>query len=269
MLNYLEMSSEYPLNSYIRKFWILDNSTSGLVATTKHALPNTCFTIAIICGSGLMVDFLNNAVAMAKGSYLVGEITTTASITVLPYTKAFMVQLNPWAATLLSNCSFHELKNQFAAIADINRNLAQSLSKINVLDNDGTKRQILNSLELYLYPTTASIFIAGCFNFFDSQCTLVPLKIADLSKHTGYTVRGIEKKFRRHVGLTPKQAFSILKVRSVVNELISSRGNLSLAALAYKYGYTDQSHFIKSYFSIMDSLPSKFDEVKYLLPLLT
>ncbi|MDQ0640217.1 AraC-like DNA-binding protein [Pedobacter sp. W3I1] len=269
MLKYLEMSSESPLNSYVRKFWILDNSESGLVATTKHALPNTCITIAIIHGDGLIIDFPNNPISIARGSYLVGEITKATGVMVLPYTKAFMVQLNPWAATLLSNCSFHELTNQFAAIADINRELARSFIDINVLDNKGTKQQILKALELYLYPTGASTLIASCFNLFESHSPFIPLKIAALSDHTGYTVRGIEKKFRRHVGLTPKQAFTIMKVRSVVNELISSTGNLSLTALAYKYGYTDQSHFTRSYFCIMDSLPSKFNKLQYILPLQT
>jgi AraC-like DNA-binding protein len=267
MLKYLEMSPEHQLRSYVRKFWILDNSISGLPATIRYALPNTCFTLAFIWGNGLMVDFPDKAVHMTSGSYLVGELTTKIGVTVLPYTKAFMVQLNPWTAGILSKCSFHELTNQFAPIVDLNKALAQSIDDINILDNTGSKQQISKVLERFLYPTPASAFITSCFDLFHSHPTAIPFRVPNLSSPTGYTIRGIEKKFKQHVGLTPSQAFAIIKVRSVVNELIVSSNQLSLTALAYKYGYTDQSHFTKTYSRIMESLPSKFDQRQYILPL--
>jgi AraC-like DNA-binding protein len=266
MLNYVEMSAEGRLSSYVRKFWILDNSTSEVPAATKYALPNTCFTLALIWGNGLIVDFPDKATHMTAGNYMVGELTTKISVTILPYTKAFMIQLSPCAASLLSDCSFHELTNQFATIIDINKGLARSFLNINILDNIGTKQRILKVLECYLYPTAASEFIAGCFHLFETHPTAIPFKIGDLSSFTGYTIRGIEKKFRRHVGLTPKHTFNIIKIRSVVNELIAPTDRLSLTTLAYKYGYADQSHFTKTFSSIMNSLPSKFDQTQYILP---
>ena len=269
MLNYVEMSPEGRLSSYVRKFWILDNSTSEMPAATKYALPNTCFTLAFIWGNGLIVDFPHKATHMTAGNYMVGELTTTISVTVLPHTKAFMVQLSPWAASLLSNCSFHELTNHFATIMDINTELARSFSNINILDNTGTKQHILKVLECYLYPTATSEFIASCFHLFETYPTAIPFKIDNLSSFTGYTIRGIEKKFRRHVGLTPKHTFTIVKIRLVVNELIAPTDRLSLTTLAYKYGYADQSHFTKTFCCIMDSLPSRFDQTEYILPFQT
>lgn len=93
MLNYVEMSPKSRLSSYVRKFWILDNSTCEVPAATKYALPNTCFTLALIWGNGVIVDFPDKATHMTAGNYMVGELTTKISVTVLPYTKAFMVQL--------------------------------------------------------------------------------------------------------------------------------------------------------------------------------
>ena len=265
MLDYFEMTADPGLNSFIRKFWIIENPYG--LPVTKFALPNTCMTLAIISGNGLIINFKNDTTYLAPGSYLVGELTKKIGITVLPNSKAFMVQLNPWAGGLLSGCSYHELVDQFSPLVDINKTLASAFHKIDNLNNHITRHQIQKAIEKYGYPTTSAKFIEECFYLFDSHPLANPFKIKDLSLATGYSVRYIERKFRQHVGLTPKNAFSISKIRKVVDELSVRDNDLSLTAIAYKYGYSDQAHFTKSYYSIMDSLPSKFIVTPYLLPL--
>ena len=267
MLDYFEMSADPRLHSFIRKFWILENPYE--ISATKFALPNTCITLAIVSGSGLIIDFKGRTSHLTSGSYLVGELTTRVGVTVLPNSRAFMVQLNPWAASLLSRCSYHELVNQCSPLVDINKTLGAAFQKIDILDYKTTKQQIQKAIEDYLHPTTSSLFIEKCFYLFNSHSLAIPFKLDNLCLATGFTVRSIEKKFRQHVGLTPKQAFSINNVRKVVNELSESDGDLSLTDISYKYGYFDQAHFTKSYYSIMDSLPSKFGVTPYLLPFKT
>jgi len=267
MFNYHEMSSDHRLRSYIRKFWIIDNPSQATI--TKQALPNACITLAFVSGQGLIVDFPNNASCMTSGSYLVGELTRKVGVTVLPYTKAFMVQLNPWAASLLSKCSFHELTNQFTPILEINKTLALKFREIDILDNMEARLLIQKTLADYFYPSATSAFIAECFHLFDCHPTAIPFKLNHLSTPTRYSIRGIEKKFRQHLGLTPKHAFAIMNIRKVVNELMIPDNPISLTSLAYKYGYTDQAHFTKSYLAIMESLPSRFIKAQYILPLQT
>lgn len=267
MLNYFEMSADPRLHSFIRKFWILENPYE--LSVTKFALPNTCITLAIVSGNGLVIDFKDSTTNLTSGSYIVGELTSRVNVTVLPNSKAFMVQLNPWTATLLSRCSYHELVNQCSPLLDINKSLGSAFQNIDNLDYETTRQQIQKAIENYLYPTTSSLFIEKCFYLFNTHPLDTPFKLNNLCSTTGFSVRSIEKKFRQHVGLTPKNAFSITKVRKVVNELNGSDGDLSLTDLSYKYGYFDQAHFTKSYYSIMDSLPSKFNVTPYLLPLKT
>lgn len=268
MFNYEEIFPENCFRFYIRKFWILDNSVSALPTIAKFVLPNTCFTLAFISGNGLILEYPDKHAKLGFGNYLVGELTTGVRITVLPYTKAFMVQLNPWTPSLLSNLPYDELTNQFAPLADINKNLADSFKLGDIRDNQSFKTLINKILENYLYPTTSSALIASCFDQIRNRPIGDLIKITDLSINTGYSVRSLEKKFKQHVGLSPKQFYMILRVRSLVNELTFSKGEkLSLTALAYRYGFVDQAHFIRTYSNIMNSVPSKFNKGDYILPL--
>ncbi|WP_316757472.1 helix-turn-helix domain-containing protein [Pedobacter aquatilis] len=265
MIDYYEMSPDWRKQSFIRKFWILDNSSETL--DTKYALPNTCFTLAIISGNGLIIDFQDRTSHMTAGSYLVGLLTKKVGVTVLPNSRAFMVQLNPWAATLLSKCSYLELVNQFSPLIEINRALASAFAKIYNSDYKITRQGIQNALENYLYPTASSLFIEGCFHHFNSSPFIHPFKLQTLSSATGYSLRYIEKKFRQHIGVAPKSAFNINRIRKVVDELaIRDNNELSLTSISYKYGYSDQAHFTKSYSSIMNSPPSRFILSHYILP---
>lgn len=146
MLSYEEIIPELRLQSYVRKFWVLDNLTSTLASTEKMALPNTCFTIALVHGNGLIANFPDLPRKIGSGAYFVGELTSTIGITILPNTKAFMIQLNPWTASLLSKFSFHELTNQVSAVTDINKSLAQSLIQVNILDHIAAGLRLSNIL---------------------------------------------------------------------------------------------------------------------------
>lgn len=266
MLTYQEIMPHIALQAYIRKYWVLDNLASAMPSATKYALPNTCVTLAFISGNGVMVNFSETSQHIAAGAYLVGQATGKIGVTVLPHTRAFMVQLNAWAAALLTNCPFHEITDQFAELTDVNKVLGQSLRDFDIPNNDQLKQHIEKALGGIFYPSKASEFIAGCFNYLNGQQATDGFPIAHLAHYSGYSMRGLEKKFKQHVGLSPKQVYTILRVRSAVDELVAPH-DVSLTALAYRYGYTDQAHFIKTFRHVLDCTPGGFNEHHYLLPL--
>lgn len=266
MLNYAELQSGKHLNQYVRKFWTIDNTHAFSTPVNRYVLPNACFTLALISGAGVLINFQGGAQQLVTGHYLVGQLSQKTGITILPGTRAIMVQFNPWAAALVSQIPFHELTDNVAYLIDVNPSLALTLRDIDVFDPWHAVKRLEQILSNSLAPTAASAFVAGCFQLFSNILPIRPFKITDLAAYTGYTTRAIEKKFKQHVGLSPKQTLSILKVRSVVNVLAMPGGKQSLTALAYRFGYADQSHFIKSYQQIMGSSPSGFSEEQYILP---
>lgn len=266
MLNYAELLPGANFRPYVRKYWTIDNTLSPLIPATKYVLPNTCFTLALISGAGVIIHHSSQVHHLVTGHYMVGQLSQKTGVTLLPGTKAIMVQFNPWAAPLLSNIPFHELTDNFADLINVSRTLALALRGADAFGRLHAIKQLEQVLNHYLAPTSASAFVAGCFHLFNNTGPTQPFKITALAAYTGYTTRGIEKKFKQHVGLTPKQTHTIFKVRSVVDALVLPGHEQTLTALAYRFGYADQSHFIKAFQQVMNEPPSRFVEEQYILP---
>ena len=67
--------------------------------------------------------------------------------------------------------------------------------------------------------------------------------IAAVAVETGLSARQLQRRFRRAVGLTPKDYARIRRLRNSLAALM--RGEGSWAALAAEMGYADQSHLIR------------------------
>ncbi|PJJ57703.1 AraC-like DNA-binding protein [Mumia flava] len=66
-------------------------------------------------------------------------------------------------------------------------------------------------------------------------------RIADLVSATGWSHRHVTSRFAEHVGVTPKQASSVVRFERASLDL----GRLPLAEIAARHGYSDQSHFTR------------------------
>jgi AraC-like DNA-binding protein len=81
------------------------------------------------------------------------------------------------------------------------------------------------------------------------------LRIADLADELGISQDPLEKRFRRIVGGSPKQLAQILRISRAVG---LARAGASLATVAHRVGYFDQSHFIREFRAVAGQSPSKF-----------
>src|SRR5262249_54989012 len=77
-------------------------------------------------------------------------------------------------------------------------------------------------------------------------------RIAAVAPRLGVSQEVLEKRFRRHVGATPKQFASILRFRRAV---AVHRQKQDLGQLALEAGYYDQAHFNRQFRTITGSAP--------------
>jgi AraC-like DNA-binding protein len=267
MFNYKEIATPDKIKSYINKFWILDHANSSLYSDARYALPNGCCTLAFINGEGLALERGSCITNITSGIYFVGQITKRLKIIVKPHTKAIMAQLTPWTPTLITKHSLSELTDQFAELELVNKELYKTFCRIEVSDEQPLVQKIYYELESYFCETGDSSFIRNVINTFTTSLPATSLKISDIAIDTGYSKRYIEKKFAQSIGLSPKEMYSILRLRNIVDVLKRADSKSSLTQLALEFGYFDQSHFIKAYTGMMNSLPGKFEVEDYILPL--
>lgn len=83
------------------------------------------------------------------------------------------------------------------------------------------------------------------------------IKVGELEKETGYSLRYINKLFTENFGLSPKSYCLMLKFQSSLNQLIKQQ-SLLLTHLAQDQGYADQSHFIRHFKKYAALTPKNF-----------
>jgi AraC-like DNA-binding protein len=81
------------------------------------------------------------------------------------------------------------------------------------------------------------------------------VRVAQLVRATGVSQSAIERRFRKILGISPKGFASIVRLRNTVQLQGLVR---NLTELAYRAGYSDQSHFIKDFRRFTSQSPADF-----------
>lgn len=81
--------------------------------------------------------------------------------------------------------------------------------------------------------------------------------VESLSKHTGISIRQLQRMFRKYVGVTPKWVIKRFRLQEAA-ELLEQNAQVSYAELAAQLGYFDQAHFIKDFKSLLGQSPSAY-----------
>ncbi len=83
------------------------------------------------------------------------------------------------------------------------------------------------------------------------------IRIKDILNEIYMTERTFERNFMSQVGLTPKQFAKIIQFKSSINILTQAKYN-SLLDIGLESGFSDQSHFIRTFKSYTGQTPSYY-----------
>jgi transcriptional regulator GlxA family with amidase domain len=99
--------------------------------------------------------------------------------------------------------------------------------------------------------TAVSIINQSCGN----------IRIKDLQKHCKMSERTLERSFKEQLGVSPKEYARLIRFKSTLQHLLA-HPDTNLAALAYNFGYADQSHLNKDFQHFVAANPEKVLEDK-------
>lgn len=263
---YNEIPAKDRYKPYIQKFWILNNTQHPLFTPASYALPNGCCTIVFISGNGVLLNLAGKTIELPSGVYLSGQITKRAGISLKPYSKAIMAQVKPWLPPVITNISMDELVNQVVNMEYINQSFHQQLTAIDLTDDTTVIQALYKALDAYTHTDVDGHFIQWVYQRLCLSSSTQG-NIADIAVTSGYSQRRVEQKFKTLIGLTAKEIQSILQLRKLIDDLSNPAHPRHLGTLALRYGYYDQSHFVRSYQRIISESPSQFKVGEYILPL--
>ncbi|MDZ7719347.1 MAG: helix-turn-helix domain-containing protein [Balneolaceae bacterium] len=82
-------------------------------------------------------------------------------------------------------------------------------------------------------------------------------KIEELPNIVYVSLRQLEREFKEKIGTTPKRYMRINRLNEVY-KMLENQKKLNYSKVAYECGYSDQSHFIRDFKSIMGVKPTIF-----------
>lgn len=98
-------------------------------------------------------------------------------------------------------------------------------------------------------------FIHHCVTRIESACG--GLRIGDLEKSTGLSARQLERKFTRHLGISPKTFARVVRFKNVAAAAATPTPP-DWAALAGDFGYADQSHLVREFKTFSGLTPTNY-----------
>lgn len=258
--------SEYQLqheSRFVNKIWVIDNSTQSTAIQNLKILPNGSFNIGILIGEEAYVTIQNETYQLREGIYLCAQFSIPASLSLQKFSKAILIQLQPWAFSYYPKNDFSNFLNQISA-NEINNNL---FGKTIALHNSFLLETIIKITEDHFlaisqkYPQQNVIErMAREVLSQKGNC-----KIADILSTYDYSRRSLQSKFKKATGLTLKQFAKIVQFRDSVDKIAYDQTEDSLTSIGYHSGYNDQSHFVKNFRQFSNTTPSKFNPENFVL----
>ncbi|MBV8253722.1 MAG: helix-turn-helix transcriptional regulator [Chitinophaga sp.] len=254
---------EYPVSllasGYIKKCWVLDNSRSDTALGGKQVLPNGCFNIAFIQGTGIDISGAKGHHFLRAGVYLCGQLTTSIQIHLHGYTKIFLVQFYPWAPAYF-------LEDSLNGTADLFVPLELLAHRLELTFDITVDQLVLAYFNQYfsqvLLPVTPALQACQLIREYRGNITMQAV-----AGEFGRSGRYLETMFKDSLGISPKTYAGIIRIRSLIDQLQTGAYKSRLTAMALEQGFYDQAHFIKYFKSIVSISPGKFQAENYLLSL--
>lgn len=228
-MEYKEIKPHLALQPYIDNFWELKGSTND--AQWERNFPDGCTGLVMNVGETCVTD--NGSVTMDYGkTYVVGAMTSFKDSFIHAGTHLLGVCLKPAA---FSNFYNYAPQNELI-------NSTIEFDKIHSFNVD----KIMEDPAMYLNQ----FFTLRARNFnrelqpviADIHRSNGKLGIYEIAKRNCTTIKQLERKFKTHIGISPKAYSNIIRFQNALSVMKNAAPEQSLLEIAFECGFYDHSH---------------------------
>lgn len=193
--------------------------------------------------------------------FIYGQTVHPIEIEIEDSYKLIVFQLFPFAVKILFGVNPKQLNDECYDLNQVNSKVKPLIKKL--LSLSDSKNQITDIARFIserviqtLDHTEQKIQLA--VNLILSSHGKITIKALCDNLHT--TERTLQRHFLNYIGLPPKQFAKIIQFQSSFNQM-SDKAFTSLSEIVFNGGYSDQSHFIRSFKKFTGKKPSAFKTV--------
>lgn len=246
-----------PLQHLIQGYWQLE---TGEEPELLDLVPDGFPEIAIKLQSKICLQSFGSETVEMPRVGVFGQLTTRFRSYLHPHSKVIFVKLYPWTPKLLFNLPICLLNNKITELEALTsdklfRQLAFDIGNINQLQEAGPLLDTFFLKKFALNKLDSPFLVFTIQQIFQSNGTA---SINSLRQNIHASRRYIEKLFKKHIGLTPKQYARLIRVKKA--SIIMSHENFSgqVSSVAAELEYFDQSHFLKDFKMVVGTTPTRF-----------
>lgn len=232
------------LSPYINFFWELKGN--GVDKYKERVFPDGCAGILTNIGTQCLTD--NGSMKLEFGkTYVVGAMTTFKDSVIDNNTHLIGVCFKP-----ASIPNFYKQFSQF-----VFQENTLELDKINYFDINKISNRPFEYLNKYYSQrnNNSKIRLQSVINDIDSSYG--QLRIEELAKRSYITIRQLERNFKKHVGMSPKEYSNIVRFQNALKLIKDSNHSRSLSDISFECGYYDHSHLTNEIKRITGNSPSQ------------
>ncbi|WP_299229122.1 helix-turn-helix domain-containing protein [uncultured Psychroserpens sp.] len=256
-IEFFSLKSEY--NVLIAKASLLEISKTENFVSNGATLPDGFVEIYFSKHDPISIKMNErNLSTYSNSAFVIGQSTSKIEFKPKGEQKLISLKIQPWATSMFLPDKADLYKDKAIAIDDLVSPKLSLLQRMVV--NSSTKEEAFKHIEDFLIQSqkTSSKFsklIYFAVNYIFQNH--IGFSVKKLTNLLNVSRQYLERQFVAQIGISPKQFARVIRIRSLTNHF-KSNPNISLTELSYKFGYFDQSHFIRDFQLIAATSPKKF-----------
>lgn len=246
MLKFQRFEAAPALRNFVQGYWYLE---AGAVPDALNFVPD-----------GYSEICFNLSPGAPTSAGFIGQITGKFVTTLPPFAQMLYVKLYPWTPYLLFQTPLFELTNQLIdlEVLTADRDFRRMAGALHSAETLPQRIALLDQIFLkkLANPAQNNPFL----NFAAKQIlhSNGTVSIESLSTQVHASRRYLEKKFKTHIGMTPKQYARLIRVKKASILLLNKKFRGCLSAVSDELEYYDHSHFLKDFKTIVQQTPTDF-----------
>ncbi len=254
------MVEDKDIKKFIRSYWILKKSGEDEKIPKLFPIPSAHIIISLEDDCSFECKLGRRDV---KGDMVFHPTTHMWSIYYGKNTHIIGIELSPQGYYYLSGEDVSKKIDKIESLREVLPELWRFIQR----ERENLRKHRLEGLKGYLRKKFQKYFEDGDACIIDEVTGYIDreqILIREVTERLGFSVRTLERKFKRNTGLTLKKYQTILRLNALLEDIYMTE-EINWGELAVKHGFFDQAHMIKILKEYLGMAPGEYLEVRDLL----
>jgi len=257
-MNYQTFQPHPDLKPLVDCYWTLEVPADN-DAGKQRIIPDGCIEMAFILGDDIKRYTSDNEFILQPRAMVLGQTIEPFYIEPTGYVNTFAIRFYPYGFANFVTIPIKNLVNKETPLRLLFGDKTANELEQNIIQAKDTKQRIeiiekfllakLNdkaTIDKIVKTTIDTLFLTR------GNTSINSVLKDDLSKR-----RQLERKFRKLIGISPKQLGKVIRLQTALKILLNKHSE-NFTEIAYKSDYYDQAHFIKDFKEFTGTTPKAF-----------